>query len=205
MAVEVMAEQGVAGLSLGEVARRMGVRPPSLYVYVASKNAVYDAVFGRGWHALHEVLQAFPDPGPDDDLPACLRSFAEVYVRWSLENPVHAQLMSWRPVPGFEPSVEAFAHALAAYARTREVLARLQELGLFRPDVDAEELMAVWTVLSTGVVTRQLANAPEEGFEQGRVTRFLPQLVDMLLAQYGPVRRTAAPRRGRHATTPGRH
>ena len=32
VALQVMAEQGVAGLSLGEVARRMGIRPPSLYV-----------------------------------------------------------------------------------------------------------------------------------------------------------------------------
>jgi AcrR family transcriptional regulator len=45
VAVAVMAEQGVAGLSLGEVARRMGIRPPSLYVYFDSKNALYDAIF----------------------------------------------------------------------------------------------------------------------------------------------------------------
>ena len=29
-AAEIMAEQGVVGLSVGEVARRMGIRPPSL-------------------------------------------------------------------------------------------------------------------------------------------------------------------------------
>ena len=48
VAVAVMAEQGVVGLSLGEVARRMGIRPPSLYVYFDSKNALYDAIFARG-------------------------------------------------------------------------------------------------------------------------------------------------------------
>src|SRR3954447_6731250 len=48
VAVEIMTEQGVAGLSIGEVARRMGIRPPSLYVYFASKEAMYDAVFLRG-------------------------------------------------------------------------------------------------------------------------------------------------------------
>src|SRR3954447_6751095 len=61
-AVEAMAEQGVAGLPLGEVARRMGIRPPSLYVYYDSKNALYDALFERGWRLLGETMQRLVDP-----------------------------------------------------------------------------------------------------------------------------------------------
>ena len=30
--VQIMAGQEVAGLSVGEIARRMGIRPPSLFV-----------------------------------------------------------------------------------------------------------------------------------------------------------------------------
>src|SRR5206468_8789214 len=56
VAVEVMCEHGVGGLSLGEVARRMGMRTPSLYVYFDSKNAVYDAVFARGWRGVHAAM-----------------------------------------------------------------------------------------------------------------------------------------------------
>jgi AcrR family transcriptional regulator len=40
LAIQVMAEDGVAALSLAEVARRMGMRPPSLYQYFPSKLAV---------------------------------------------------------------------------------------------------------------------------------------------------------------------
>src|SRR3954464_1023194 len=47
-AAAIMAEEGVAGLSLGEIARRMGIRTPSLYVYFPSKHALYDALFARG-------------------------------------------------------------------------------------------------------------------------------------------------------------
>ena len=47
-AVRIMEQDGVAGLSLGEIARRMGIRPPSLYVYFPSKHALYDALFARG-------------------------------------------------------------------------------------------------------------------------------------------------------------
>src|ERR1700757_5191668 len=48
IATEVMTEQGVNGLSLAEVARRLGVQPPSLYKYFPSLMAIYDAIFQRG-------------------------------------------------------------------------------------------------------------------------------------------------------------
>ena len=50
IAIDVMSEDGVTGLSLAEVARRLGVRPPSLYKYFPSLHAVYDALFLRGSH-----------------------------------------------------------------------------------------------------------------------------------------------------------
>src|SRR5215831_3236374 len=57
-ALAVMAEQGVAALNLTEVARRVGLRQPSLYQYFDSRTAVYDALFERGWRAGYEILAA---------------------------------------------------------------------------------------------------------------------------------------------------
>src|SRR5579862_5874368 len=48
IAREVMTEEGVNGLSLAEVARRLGVQPPSLYKYFPSLMAIYDELFLRG-------------------------------------------------------------------------------------------------------------------------------------------------------------
>ena len=48
IAQAVMTEDGVNALSLAEVARRLGVQPPSLYKYFPSLLAVYDALFLRG-------------------------------------------------------------------------------------------------------------------------------------------------------------
>ena len=48
IARDVMTEEGVNGLSLAEVARRLGVQPPSLYKYFPSLMAIYDAIFRRG-------------------------------------------------------------------------------------------------------------------------------------------------------------
>src|SRR6476619_4767063 len=73
VAVEVMTEHGVGGLSLGEVARRIGMRTPSLYVYFDSKNAVYDAVFARGWRSVYETTS-----GRHADSDAAVRRHADL-------------------------------------------------------------------------------------------------------------------------------
>ena len=48
IATDVMTEEGVNGLSLAEIARRLGVQPPSLYKYFPSLMAIYDELFRRG-------------------------------------------------------------------------------------------------------------------------------------------------------------
>ena len=47
-ALQIMAEDGVAGLTMARLARAMDIRPPSLYKYYPSLLAVYDALFRRG-------------------------------------------------------------------------------------------------------------------------------------------------------------
>src|SRR6266571_9303169 len=96
VAVQVMAEEGVAGLSLSEVARRMGIQPPSLYKYFPSKLAVYDALFQQGGREVLAVFRgavAQVEPGW-----AALAAGIEAVVRLGLDHQVIAQLLNWRPV-----------------------------------------------------------------------------------------------------------
>lgn len=208
VAMQVMGEHGVAGLSLGEVARRMGIRPPSLYVYFDSKNAVYDAVFARGWAEIRPAMEAVGLPDSEtSDLPGYLLEFGRACVRWSVEHPVHTQLMGWRAVPGYEPSAAAYEPAQASFERGRAVFTRLVELGLLTPDVPADEMFRVWTTLISGVITQQLANAPHERFAEGTFTTLLPPLVAMYSTHYGartspartPTTRRSTASRRRHA------
>src|SRR5262245_28599289 len=69
IAVDVMTESGVAGLSLSEVARRLGVRPPSLYKYFPSRLAVYERLFHDGQLAYLEQFRAGA-AGAEPGLPA---------------------------------------------------------------------------------------------------------------------------------------
>src|ERR1700752_2664694 len=62
IAIEIMTEEGVNGLSLSEVARRLGVRPPSLYKYFDSLLGIYDALFERGQRIHLEVMRTAMAP-----------------------------------------------------------------------------------------------------------------------------------------------
>ena len=187
VALEVMTEQGAGGLSLGEVARRMGMQTPSLYGYFASKHALYDAVFERGWRELLGSVRAEQQRIEAlDDAAELLLALAGHYVRWSVEHAACSELMSWRPVPGYRPSGDAYAPAVETYQAALELFARLQASGRLRHDIPADEQLQVWTVLLTGVVTQQLSNAPEESFDHGRFTTLLPIVVTLFVNFYVP-------------------
>jgi AcrR family transcriptional regulator len=182
ISIDVMAEEGVAALSLSEVARRLGIRPPSLYKYFPSKLAIYDALFRRGWQ---EALAAFragvatAAPG----LPA-LASGVEAIGRYGMANQVAAQLTSWRPVPGFQPTAEAYAPSLEFVAEVRRVVETAVELGQLAPGAATEEGLAVLSTLIAGVMTQQLANQPDASFDDGSFTRLFPIVIAMFVRTY---------------------
>jgi AcrR family transcriptional regulator len=184
IAIDVMAADGVAALSLAEVARRMGIRPPSLYKYFPTRLAVYDALFRDGSRqVLAEVTAAMSATEPG--LPA-LAAGLDAISRFCLRNQVVSQLLYWRPVPGFVPSPEAYAPSLELVASVRATLRAAVEKGQLHPDAESDEGEAMLTTLVAGVMSQQVANAPDESFDEGRFTRLLPRLLTLYASAYPP-------------------
>src|SRR3954454_14849059 len=75
---EMVRAEGLAGLSLRDLARRVGMQAPSLYSYFASKNAIYDAMFAQGALQYLEVEQHTHVTGdPLGDLQSGMRTFVQ--------------------------------------------------------------------------------------------------------------------------------
>ncbi len=183
-AVEVMAQRGVAGLNLSEVARRVGVRQPSLYKHFASLHAVYDEVFREGaQRQLEAVDQAVR--GSEPGLPA-LEAAVEAMGRLAMADPVVAQLLSWRPVPDFVPSEEAFRPSVEMVGIVRATLRDAVAAGDLDPAADSDEGVALVSIVVSGALTQQLANEPDASYEDGRFSSLLPRAFAMFVRYFAP-------------------
>jgi len=109
---ELSRTQGLAGLSLRDVARKIGMQPPSLYWYFDSKQAIYDAMFAQGNRQLLERLTGQHWPG---DPRSILRLTARVFVEFSAEDVERYQLLFQRTIPDFQPSPESYALAVQVF------------------------------------------------------------------------------------------
>lgn len=141
------AEHGLSGFTVRQVASAVGIRAPSLYSYFDSKNAMYDAMFRAAAEAFVDAIAQVPAVGTPLDR---LRDAGRAYVQFCVDDPVRHQLLFQRAVPGFHPSPDAFAPAIAAYELMRGEFA---ELGIH----DSRHL-DLWTAVVSGLASQQLAN-----------------------------------------------
>lgn len=142
-------EEGLAGISLRELAKRVDLRQPSLYSYFDSKHALYDAMFAEGYEQLLASVALLELSG---DARNQLRESARIFTQLSVEDTARAQLLFQRTLPGFEPSPESYALATQFLDETRR---RLVAAGLTRvEDLD------LYTALVGGLVNQQIANDP---------------------------------------------
>jgi AcrR family transcriptional regulator len=176
---ELVRADGLAALSLRDLADRVGMRAPSLYQYFASKHAIYDAMFGQGARAALEELGTRP---VGNDPRAALRERAHRMFEFTTSDPARAQLLFQRTIPGFEPSPESYAPAVELLDFTR---AQLAALGITDPDA-----LDLWTALMSGLTSQQLANDPGGT----RWARLIDRAVDMYLSQVAPT--TTRPKKG---------
>lgn len=141
---------GLAALSLRDVARSVGMQPPSLYSYFDSKNAIYDAMYAQGAQQFVDEQRASM-PMPEEPLEA-LKAMGHFFVEFCAADFARYQLLFQRTVPGFEPSPESFKIS-------RDSLAVLGEL-LARCGVSDPGSLDLFTALGTGLADQQLSNDP---------------------------------------------
>lgn len=140
---------GLAAISLRDLADAVGLRQPSLYVYFPSKADLIDAMFADGYR---QLLDFIGSQTYDADPPKALAQFVADCVRFSSQDVVRHQLLFQRTIPGFEPSSNSYALALEFYS----VASRLGEAAGVRSQADLDILSA----LVNGLAHQQVANDP---------------------------------------------
>lgn len=167
---DIARRDGLAAVTLREVAARVGMRSPSLYSHFESKNAIYDAMFEQAWTEFATTLNALRLPVATR--PALLAG-AQSFFDFACADLARYQLMNHRTIPDFLPSDRAYAASLATYQWMRTEFER-------RGITDQADL-DLWTALLGGFVDQQQANDPDGD----RWRRQLPRLVDMYCDEVG--------------------
>lgn len=183
-AQDILDEDGAGAVTVSEVARRIGMRAPSVYKYFDSLHAIYDGLFARGQARLAQAVdEAVRDRDPGlDRLVVGHRAFVE----WSTRELGLASLMFWRPVPGFVPGSESMTAAQDLLVRSRDELRTAVERGELAPAADSDEAARLLTVLLSGVFSQQASNQPGATFDDGLFTSLTDEVLAMFVQHYSP-------------------
>ena len=163
-------DQGVSGISLRELGRRVGMKAPSLYTYFPNKDAIYDAMFAEGYRALASHYEQWEGALQSEDRVAALTEAVSGFVGFCQASPARYQLMFTRAVPGWEPSPEAYAESVDGY---RQMAAALAGLG-----IEGDRALDLFTAVTAGLAAQQMSNDPAGD----RWRRLAGDAVRMLLA-----------------------
>jgi len=177
-------EVGLATLTLRDLARRVGMQPPSLYSHFESKNAIYDAMFGEAWSEYEATLSELGRKiaEVDDDPRAAIQRISRHFFDFAVADHPRYQLMNERILPGFEPSPESYAPSVRVFEHGWRVTQSLADI------TDEDHL--IWISILGGLVNQHYANDPGGT----RLSSALVRAVDMWADAVGLPPEKATPR-----------
>jgi AcrR family transcriptional regulator len=179
----IMREEGAAALNLNEVARRVGLRTPSLYAYFSGKAALYDALFLLGIELFAERFRgAMSEPLL---LWERLTVALETYMAFAQECPELYQLVFERPVPGFTPSEASMQASLSLLAEANAIVeGAFRAHGIVLP-VPFNQATDLIIALQHGLTALHIANEPHLPAGEGRFGALIPTAVELFKSAWG--------------------
>jgi AcrR family transcriptional regulator len=174
-AVRVFARSGYHACRVGDITEEAGVAHGLLYHYFKSKDEVLEAVFRDAWG---DVLEAFRGIEESDEAP-----------REQLSHAAAILLRSWRRDPdlvrvlvreiGRTPQVQTKADQFGrAFTSIERIVARGQEQGVFRSDLDARLLAWIFYGAIEEILTGWVLGQLPDG--DGDVERAERTVVDVV-------------------------
>jgi AcrR family transcriptional regulator len=158
--VRVFARQGFDNSRVGDVAREAGVAYGLVYHYFGSKDAVLEAVFREQWGRLLAAVTLAEEMG--ETAPEQLALVVKIVLRTWRDDPDLVRLLVREITrsPHIQDELDEIGQAFASLER---IVARGQEEGAFRPDLDPQ--LAAWMLYGgleevlTGWVLGQLPDS----------------------------------------------
>lgn len=157
-ASRLLEADGPDALTMRRIATDVGCSTTVLYTMFGGKPGIADALWREGFARLAAAFAQVTEPDP----LARLRAIGETYRTNALANRSYYSVMFQRPIPGFEPSEEAYTAALEPLRILTDAVRACVDAGVFR-DEDPEHIAGVLWAAVHGSVSLELA-----GYEGAR-------------------------------------
>jgi AcrR family transcriptional regulator len=181
---QVMREEGGAALNLQEVARRVGIRAPSLYEYFPGKMALYDALFRMGVRLYAERMSRLNESSYSFWERA--QAGLENYMTFAQEYPELYQLIFERPVPGFVPSEESMAESHRLLATSDDFFRQGIEQESIVLGIPPSQARDLFIAMMHGLTALHMANEPKLPIGSGRFGSLIPAALALFRVAWEP-------------------
>ena len=144
--VEILAGQGVGGLSLRQVALRAGVSHAAPYAHFADKQSLIAAISTDGFRQLYERLAAAAQANSADPRQQLLET-ANAYLEFAAEDPAHFKIM-FSGILEQEKDYPEFVEASKKdYELVVEIVQTCQAAGVLPPGPAERTAISIWATV----------------------------------------------------------
>ena len=174
--LEILSEHGVEGLSLRNVAKRIGVSHTACYNHFTDKQALLAAISTAGYEQLHQLLLGIFEK--TKNAPANLiPEVAWAYLQFALENPAKFKLMFSGALEEERNHPDYEAISQKSIALFEEIIVFCQGKGQL-PAVRVDDLaIKLWSIVH-GFTTLMLENQfPPQYLQEKDIKELLGALV----------------------------
>ncbi|MET9885531.1 TetR/AcrR family transcriptional regulator [Streptomyces sp. NPDC006430] len=152
-AIDLLATEGLAALTMRRIAAEIGASTKVLYTMLGGKEGLADALYREGFARLRRAQQQVA--GSEDPL-AHLNDLGAAYRAHALAEPAYYRVMFEQAIPGYRPGIEALKAAETAFDASVAAVQACIDSRVFRPG-DAHEISKLFWAAAHGAVSLELA------------------------------------------------
>lgn len=142
----MIAEAGVASVTMRELGRRLGVSRAAPYRHFRDKATLLVAVAATGFERLNRRLQGTDAGAPGSSVEG-IRQMGEEYVRFAVDNPAHYRLMYGREALARQEFPELREAANALFEQLVLVIQAHQRTGALRRQDPRAQAYIAWSAV----------------------------------------------------------
>lgn len=179
---EVIAEHGIEGLSLREVARKLGVSHQAPYRHYPSRDHLLAEVMRRCFEDFAHSLDAreqFEEPSAD------LHSLGQAYLRFAATHPLEYRLMFNSTWPEKADHPDLVRDATHAFNILRNVLERIHGAEKSKKNTIDLDAMFIWSTMHGLASITQSSAMSHLSISKTSREKTIPHVMDMIGAAMG--------------------